>query len=261
MIKLPLLASVFLLFYSLTVGVFPDADNVRRLVVRHGVSGMYALLAFLLASTVFQTPLAGLVWGVFGWLVPGWIGKSIEGKRRARLKNMVKDFVASAAGLYAVGQVTPEVIRTVADRFAEPLAGEFRNVLAARNLNPNVSIPRMMGDTARKYRVPELEAVAAILAASERIGGPAAASRGLKRLGQALRQRDRLQTERAKATLEPRLAAVVVISILVMGLALDVTIFSGLFRGQGRMVLALSSALVAGLVLLANKISASDDLE
>lgn len=255
-----LMASLFLLFYSLTVEDFSEQTRLSRLLKQQGISGVVAILFFLFTSALFKSPLTGIVWGFLGWFVPGWLNAAVEEKKHAAVKNMAKDFVTSTAGLYAVGQMNSDVIRLMAERFPEPFASEFEKMIAARNSNPNVSFPRMFAEMAHKYRLEEFNAVAAILAASEKVGGPVAASRGLKKLGLALRQRDSLLTERAKATMEPRLAASVVIVILLAGLLLDATALNGMFDGPGKLVLTASSALVVGLIFLVKKISKSEDL-
>lgn len=260
MLTVLLWASLALLFYSVTVGEFPEAESLRAALKRHGAAAASAALFFVAASVLFGTPLAGAVWAAFGWVLPGWVSEWADERRRARLKSLAADFVTSAAGLYAVGQTTPDVVRVMAERLPEPLAGEFRRMIGAYNMNPGASFPRMFREVAEKYGLPEFGAVAGILAAGERAGGPPAVSRGLKRLGRALRQRDRLAAERRKATMEPRVAAVVVVVVLGAGLLVDAAFFRGLFAGAGRLVLAAGSALVVGIVFLFRKVSRSEDL-
>lgn len=255
-----LLLSLFLLFYSLTVGEYPDPSSIKEAVLRFALPGGGAVAFFIVASALFKTPIAGLFWAIFGWFVPGWIIEAVKERRQTRLRNLAKDFVASAAGLYAVGQMTSEVVRVMAERFPEPFASEFRDMIAVRNMNPHASFPRMFDNLAEKYGLSEFKAVSTILAASERAGGPLAASRGLKRLGAALRQRDRLLMERAKAIMEPKIAAVATIAILSVGLLLDATAFGQYFEGIGRIVVAASSALLVGLVFMTKRIAQSKDL-
>jgi tight adherence protein B len=260
MLKLMLFVSLFLLFFCLTVGEFPDALTVKEKIIRFAVPGAGAVLFFLISWALLGTPVAALIWAVLGWFVPGWIINFIGGKKRARLKSMARDFVTSASGLYAVGLMSSEVVRIMADRFPEPFASDFRKMIAAWNNNYLASFPKMFRDMADKYNLPEFEAVSTILAASETAGGPVAASKGLKRLGRALRQRDRLMTERAKATLEPKIAAVVTILLLTVGLILDGTVLRQMFTGPGKMIMTVSSALLVGLIFMLSKITKSEDL-
>ncbi|AEG14438.1 Type II secretion system F domain protein [Desulfofundulus kuznetsovii DSM 6115] len=260
MLTLLLLLSLFFLFYILTGGKLPDVTSNREMVLRYVFSGAGAVTFFIVALVLFQTPVTALIWGFLGWHVPGWVIKSLEGKKQTRLKNMAKDFVASAAGLYAVGQTSSDVVRVMADRLPEPFAADFKEMIAARNMSPHASYPVMFNKLAAKYNLSEFEAVSAILAASERAGGPVSASKGLKRLGHALRQRDRLLAERAKATMEPKIAAFVVIFILLAGLLADATLFRPLFEGPGKVVMAASSALLVGLIFMVRSIVRSDDL-
>lgn len=260
MLTVMLLISLFLLFFCLTAGELPDVFTIKGIFLRYALPGAGAALLFILFYALLRTPVAAFFWAVLGWYVPGWILRAINGRKQARLRSLAKDFVTSASGLYAVGQMNSEVVRIMAERFPEPFAAEFKRMLAAWNGNTHASFPRMFKDMAEKYDLPEFKAVSTILAASEMAGGPIAASKGLKRLGHALRQRDRMLTERAKATLEPKLAAVVTILILLAGIVLDGTVFNTMFEGAGRMVLAASSALVVGLVFMLFRIMKSDDL-
>lgn len=254
-----LFLSLFLLFWCLILGE-PPVENVRKFLARRGLSTGSAVLCLLVGSLLFGTPVAGLFWGLLGWHLPDWITGYIEEKKRARLRALATDFVAAAAGLYAAGQLTPEVVKTAAERFPEPLASDFEDMIAARNMNPYASFPRMFETLAEKRGLPEFRAVAAIVAASERAGGPASAANGLKRLGRALRQRDELLAERAKATLEPRMAAYVTVLILLGGLFLDATLLRHFFEGPGKLVLAAASGLVVGLAFMVRKIAKQDDL-
>jgi len=255
MIKLFLFASLFLLFYSLTVGSFPDTYRLRDMASRYFVPAACALLVFLLTSVLFKTPAAGLVWAVLGWFLPGFAGRAVKNRRRKKMKELAKNFIASSAGLYAAGQTTSEVLRVAAENTQEPLRSEFRDMIAKRNLNPQTSFPRLFEGLAEKYGVSEFRAVAAILSASERAGGPYAASKGLKRLGNALRQRDRLAAERAKAIMEPKIAAYVVILFLTAGLLADALFLSKMFQDTaGKMVLFISSVITAGLIVMAVKV-------
>lgn len=260
MLTLLLLISLFLLFFCLAAGELPDAFTIKGILLRYALPGAGAALFFLLFLALLGTPIAAVFWAVLGWFVPGWIAGAVMGRRKARLRSLAKDFVTSASGLYAVGQMNSEVVRVMAERFPEPFASEFKKMIAVWNGNSRASFPKMFKNMAEKYDLPEFKAVSTILASSEMAGGPIAASKGLKRLGRALRQRDRMLTERAKATLEPKLAAVVTILILSAGLVLDGTVFRSMFEGIGKIVMVVSSALLVGLVFMLSKITKSEDL-
>ncbi|RDV81238.1 type II secretion system F family protein [Ammonifex thiophilus] len=254
-----LFLSLFSLFYTLLSDRSP-AGSLFFYLLGHAAQAASAAAFLLLGTSLFNTPLAGVFWGILGWHLPAWIRNYIEGRRLARLRSAVTDFVAAAAGLYSANQTTPEVVRAAAGRFPDPLGSDFREMLEERQRNVYASFPEMFEELAERRKLPELRAVAAIVRASELAGGPPAAARGLKRLGRALRQRDRLLAERAKATLEPRIAACVTVGILLFGLLLDATLFRSLFSGAGGFVLAAASGLVVGLVFMVRKISAQEDL-
>lgn len=256
-----LLLTLFLLFYILTGGALPDLQKVKDIVVRFILPAGTAAGVFLITTLIFGTPFAGLFWAILGWLLPAWIGQAVRNKRRVRLHRLAIDFITSAAGLYAAGQVTPEVITATAKRFPEPFASEFKDMLAQREGNKAAIFPSMFRSLALKYNLPEFAAVASILSASETAGGPKSAAAGLKRLGTALRQKDRLLTERNKALIEVRIAGIFVISVLIFGLVLDVTALRSMFAGDnGKVVLGLASGIVSGLIIMYRKISQSPDL-
>lgn len=262
MLTLLLLAFLFFLLYTLTGGPLPEQSTVRSVAVHVAVPAACVAGCFALAAALFQSLLAGLFWGLLGWFLPGWIAGLAQAKKHSRHRALAGDFITSASGLYSAGQVTPEVIRTTAERFPEPFGGEFREMLARRELNPDASFPRMFRLLADRYRIQEFMAVSAILSSSERAGGPAAAGKGLKRLGQALRLRDRLLTERAKSLVEVKIAGYVVIAILLAGLLADATVWREYFSGgAGRIVSGLASGVVVGLIFMVRIISRSDDLE
>ena len=134
-------------------------------------------------------------------------------------------------------------------------------MLTKRRTSSYANFPEMFESLGEKYNLSEFKAVSAITASSERAGGPRAAAAGLKRLGQALRERDRRITERKKSLIEVQIASVVVIALLIGGLLLDITSFRDLFaESSGKMVLGVSSAITVGLIFMAKKIGQSTDL-
>jgi tight adherence protein B len=236
--------------------------NIKDWLVHLGLPAISVVVAFLLGALVCRTPLAGVIWAVMGWFVPDWVGGVIAEKKQAVLRGEAKSFITSAAGLYAAGQVTPEVVKTASTRFPEPLAGEFQVMLGRRNTDKKASFPIMFENLAAKYDLPEFKAVAAIIAASEKAGGPRAAAEGLKQLSTALRARDRRMQERRKETLEPMLAALVAILLIVAGFLLDITLLAHYYFSApaGRIVLSGTSALILIMVLIVMKAVGPKDL-
>lgn len=261
MLTLGLFVSFFLLFYSLIIGEFPEIETLKELWMRFGLPAIGALAMFLLGTFLTKTSLAGIFWGILGWLLPVWIIDGLNDSRHFKYQQMVKNMIVTSAGMYSAGQLTSEVIRTVALRMPEPFSGELQEMVGRRKLDPHASVPKMLIALSSKYGLPELRAMAAVIATSERAGGPVAAARGLKRLGRALRMRDRLAYERQKANMEPRIAAIVVIGLLGIGLLLDLFLWHDLFMdGAGKILLALSSALIVGMTVMAFKVTRSKDL-
>jgi tight adherence protein B len=119
-------------------------------------------------------------------------------------------------------------------------------MLGRRNTDSRASFPGMFEELSEKYGLHEFQALAAIVAASERAGGPRAAAEGLKQLSTALRSRDRLLHERRKETLEPVIAAGVAIILISLGFLLDVTLLSNLIFSTpgGKIALSIVSLLI-----------------
>ncbi|NSW82737.1 MAG: type II secretion system F family protein [Syntrophothermus sp.] len=258
--QIGLLLSLFALFYILTGGSLPEQETLRECWKKYGLPMISAVAVFLLTTFITKTPLAGLAWGILGWFLPGWILKHIKQHKQEQYRSSIRDFIVSAAGLYAAGLVTPDVINTAKGRMKEPLATEYDLMLTKRNLT-GATFPRMFEELYQKYNLSEFRAISAIIAASERAGGPQAAARGFKRLGQALRQKERLKTERTKSLMEVQIAAVVVIVLLLAGLVVDITVWRDMFATPGgRIVLGLASWLIVGLIFMAQKVGGSEDL-
>lgn len=261
MLTLLLLAALFFLVYALTGGPLPEQSTVRSIAVRFAVPAASAAGCFFLVTLLFS-PLAGVPWAALGWFLPSWIVQFVDGRRTARHRALARDFVASAAGLFSAGQPAPEVIRVMGKNFAEPFGEEFREITRQHSLNQSYSFPRSFRYLAVKYRLPEFEAVAAIIEAASPAGGPKAVGGGLAKLGQALRQRERLLAERAKSLVEVKFAGYVVIVILLAGLAADATAFRHYYAdGVGRLAVAIASVIVVGLIFAMRKLTQNKDLE
>lgn len=259
MLTILLVASLFVFFYLVFGNEIPvSLEELRENGVVYGTRIASVVLFFFLGKILFMSTLSGIVWAFFGWFLPGWINEAIAARKRKKIRTLVKDFINTAAGMYATGMTTAEIVRTMAARIEEPLASDFEQMIANYNSSLRKSFPVMFAELADKYNVEELRAVSAIIAAAERVGGPRAVSRGLKRLGRAVRQQDRLHTERIKATSEPKIAAYVVIGILTIGLFLDVTVLRGYYEtGAGPLLLSVASMLVIGMLFMYRKIMSS----
>ncbi|WP_434075605.1 type II secretion system F family protein [Moorella naiadis (nom. illeg.)] len=253
--------SLAVLFYGLTVGEFPEVERTKDFFKVYGSAAVGAAVMFFAGSVLCGTALGGIVWAVPGWLLPGWLMKLAENRRKERLRQVAKDMIVAAGGMFAANLMTGEVIKTLSERIPEPLGKELQEIRGKRELNAYNTYPQLLNGLADKYGLIEIKAMAAVLAAAERAGGPAAAAKGLKQLGVALRLKDRLVRERKVATYESRLAAVVVIIILVVGLLFDATAWREAYAGSGKLVLAAVSALIVGMGLFVAKTSESRDLD
>ncbi|MCL6449468.1 MAG: type II secretion system F family protein [Armatimonadetes bacterium] len=184
-----------------------------------------------------------------------------EARRSVRHRALARDFVTAASGMFAAGQTAGEVVKTAGANFAEPFGKEFREMVTQYELNPHFSFPKAFRALAGKYRLPEFEAVAAILEAASTAGGPRTAGKGLSRLGLALRQKERLLAERAKALAEVKIAGYLIVGLLLIGLLVDASALRGYFVGLGRIVIAVASAVAVGLIFAMRKLTENKDLE
>lgn len=256
-----LFAALFLMAYVLAGGPLPGAPAVRSAALRLGLPGACAA-AFFLLGAVSLGFLTGLAWTVLGWFLPVWAKEFTDARNQARLRSLAGDFVTSASGMFSAGQTAGEVVRVVGEKFAEPLGSDFREMSKQYRLNPRFSFPRAFEALAERRRLPEFRAVAAILNASSVAGGPRAAGKGLAQLGFALRQRDKLLAERAKATVEVKIAGYVVAGVLLAGLVADATALREYYSsGGGRLAAAAASAVAVGLAVALQKITKNKDLE
>ncbi|WP_449241487.1 type II secretion system F family protein [Desulfoscipio gibsoniae] len=256
-----LLASLFLLFYSIKVGEFPEVNTIKGFIINMGLPFTSAAIVFFITTLLFMSPFSGALFAVLGWQLPGWTREHFKNQKLKVYKEHTKNFITSAGGLYGAGLVTSEVIRTLAPRFPEPFASEFQSMIARRDLDPQASIPKMLNEIADRYNLSELRAQAAVIASADNAGGPPAAARGSKRLGRALRLRDELIQQRKEATYEPQIASVIVLCILGAGLVLDATIWRDYFKDGGQMALAFSSLLFVVITLMARRAVKVDDID
>ncbi|MEG6617491.1 type II secretion system F family protein [Peptococcaceae bacterium 1198_IL3148] len=271
LIKLLLLFSLFLLFYLLIVGEFPvnleallKSDLPKQKTFKdkfqvYVLPLISATIFFFFGRVVFLSVLSGLIFAFLGWHLPKWVLKWREHKKKEKPRELAKDFITSAAGMYGAGQLTTDVIRHSALRMPAPFNQDFQEMLARRNLDgaPFHVMLRQMGN---KYGLKEFDAAAAIIEASEKAGGPTAAAKGLKRLGVALRKREKQLMERRKANMEPQIACLLAIVILSLGLIMDATVFRAEYR-EVPIIMASGCLIVVGLIFAVVKISSNADLE
>ncbi len=253
---------LFALFYFLFVGgVEKEVRSIKDWLMRLTLPVVAAIVAFLLGTLVCRTPLAGVIWAVMGWLIPGWVMQIRAERKLTALRRDIRSFIAAASGMYASGQVTPDVVRTAYKMFPDPLASEFQTMIGRHNSDRRALFPAMFEELAVKYDLPEFKALSSIIGASERAGGPKAAAEGLKELSSSLRARDRRISERQKETMQPMIAAGVVSILIAIGFVLDVTVMSHYFAsGAGKIVLSITSLMILIMSLVIAKAVSPKDL-
>jgi len=206
---------------------------------------------FGVGTAAFLSPLAGIFLAILAWRVTRFITADAHGRRRSLVGKQVRDLVAAAAGMFGAGKTAAEVLEAAAGHIGDPLAADLA-VCVARSRGAREPLPRLLLDLAACWDLPELRAMADIARFGEDTGGRRAVSRGLVRLGDALRRRDRLLAERAKGVAEPALAAWVALAILSGGVVTDATALRSLFAVSlaGRVDLALGLGVIVTLVFM-----------
>ncbi|MBM7854952.1 tight adherence protein B [Desulfohalotomaculum tongense] len=260
MLKLLLFLSLFAFLYSIFVGEYPDIGRAKNFLRKYILPLISAVVFFIIGKVIFISALSGLVLALPGWFIPGWITEWREKKEREKPRKLVKDFITGAAGLYGAGQLTSEVIRHSAERMPEPFASDFQEMLGRHNLDRTATFPLMLRQMGDKYKLKELYAVAAIIEASDRVGGPPAAARGLKKLNYAIQKKDKQLAERMKANIEPVLACKIAIFILGAGLILDATVLRDMYK-EAPIMMAMGLFIVIGMLFAMKKLSSNADLE
>lgn len=234
-----------------TLKDLPEWDDVQSFLRRLGIPLVASVLFFMAGATLFMTPVAGIFTAVLGWVAVVEADRYIASYRARQIQKQVKDFVTSATSLYMADNTTPEVVQITTTYMPEPISTDLQNMLVERKLK-GTTFPIMFQRIADKYKVPEFGAVARIIEAGEMTGGARSIARGLSRLGDAMRRRDKILTERYRGILEPAIAAVFVLLILIITALLDATIFRHIFltNGLAKVMLGLGVGVVVGLIIL-----------
>ncbi|MCF8010906.1 MAG: hypothetical protein K9L17_08345 [Clostridiales bacterium] len=260
-LKILLFITLFVLFYLL-FGPIPKLDKSKDLIKKYGYSLIGIGVFFIFGKTVFMTALAGMFWAALGWFLPLWIIDWKKSCKRKNLKDMTKSFAVSASSLYSSGNTTPEVLQSCSEQFPEPLSSEFQNMLGMRNLYDKATYPKMFRGIAQRYDLTEFNAIGEITEAGEKSGGPKMIARSLRILNRGLRKRSQLIKERKKSNQEALLTSILAILILSLGLLIDVTVAREYFTNStGKLILALSSGVVIGMVVTTVKAMSTKDIE
>lgn len=229
----------------------PEWNDIQSFLRRLGIPLVASVLFFLAGATLFMTPVAGIFTAVLGWTAAVETDRYLTTYRARQVQKQAKDFVTSATSLYMADNTTPEVVQMTTTYMPEPISSDLQNMLVERNLK-GTPFPLMFQRIADQYKVPEFGAVARIIEAGEMTGGARSIARGLSRLGDAMRRRDRMLTERYRGILEPAIAAGFVLLILIVTALLDATIFRHIFLANGlaKLMLGLGVGVVVGLLIL-----------
>ena len=247
----------FLLFLCIAAALaacfkeLPEKESIQGFLRRLGVPSLAAVLFFLAGSALFMTPVAGIFLASLGWVLAVEIDRYVSSYRSRQVQKQLKDFVTSATSLYMADNTTPEVVRMASTYMSEPIASDLRNMLIERQLK-GTAFPLMFNRLSNRYQVPEMGAVARIIEAGDITGGARAIARGLSRLGDAMRRRERILAERYRGILEPAIAAGLVLIILIGTAVLDATTFRAVFvtNGLAGMMLGIGVGIIVGLSLL-----------
>lgn len=247
-----LFVSIAVLFLAIFIGEIPDLNDAKDWFMDLGLPVTVAFGCFILGSYVLLSPLGGIFAGIFGWMMTKHILSASEHKQRLMIERYAMDFVTSSAGMFASGKTIGDVLREVGNQLPEPLSRDFQ-VLADRYDRSSSFETVLSGfrDMSNRYGVDEFNAVSKILGAGLDVGGRESMSRGLFRLGDALRRRQKMISERAKSISE--LTIVLWLSIGLLGLVtlMDVTVARSVFEtGFGRIDLGLGSGIMVLLLYM-----------
>lgn len=252
----------FLLF--LFVFVFLFVILYRDLEISNNLEVLLPLIiavaSFFVGSYLFMFPLSGALAGFWGWK----IYKFVLHKKKQHLKNTIikqcQDLIAMAAGMFGSGKNTDDVIRAAAENIANRLGADLERMIDQRDFAKK-QYPELFKELEKKYEVPEFGAIAAILELG-RTGGPAAISNGFSRLSGAIRRKNRIAAERAKAMSEPTMVAGITMGLLLLGLLVDITLFRDIFAGSvlARVTLFMGMLIITGMMYLIKVISNNADL-
>ena len=218
------------------------------------------LLFFLLGKIIFMSTLNGLIFAPLGWCLPEWIAAHKKKQQKRKFRELAMNFITGAAGSYGSGQATIRVIEHTAVRMPEPFATEFKDILGNVRLNKYTTVPDEIRDLGQKHDLKEFNAVAGIIEASERAGGPAGAARGLRQLIKTLKDLARQSAERQKSNMEPMAACWIAMGGLAIGLILDVTVFRDIFK-DAKLILSVGCLVFVALVFAGVNMSTNRDLE
>lgn len=249
--KIALFISIAVALIIATSKELPEKEGIVSFFKRLGLPFVAMILSFLIGSSFFMSPIAGIALAILGWVLTSEIVQYIETRHSRQARKQVKDFVTSATSLYMADNTTPEVVRITATYMKEPLASDINNMLSERQFR-GTTFPVMFNRLADKYDVPEMGAVARIIEAGEITGGSRSIAKGLSRLGDAMRRRDKLLAERYKAILEPAIAAGLVIFILIILALIDGIALRGFFmqNGLARLSLGLGVGVITVLSVM-----------
>jgi len=257
-----LMLTIFTLLYFLITGELPAQERVKpKKIAEHAIPLAIAAVFFTGGSLVFMSPLSGFLSAVLGWLLVAWLKDYLNKREYRKIKEGSRDFISSATALLRSGLAMPEVINKTAAQLKPPLSEDFQ-AMYARYEMAGSKFPKMFKDLAAKYGVQEFDAISSIVSATEYSGGGQAAAKGFARLGSALRKRDKLLAERAKETMEPMIAAWVVIVMMLAGIVVDVTFLRDMFQdAAAKLVLSAALALTLLMLVMARKLGQSKDLD
>lgn len=259
-IKLLLLTSLFFLCYSVFIGEYPEPGRLRDFIKSKAMSFVGMLLFFFIGKIVFMSNLNGLIFAPLGWCIPVWIVAHKKMQQKSKLQELAMNFITGAAGSYGSGQATIGVIQHAAMRMPEPFATDFKDILGLVRLNRYTTIPHEIRKLGQNYNLKELDAVAGIMEASERAGGPAGAARSLRRLIKTLKDLARQTAERQKSNMEPQVACFIAMAGLAVGLIFDITVFRDMFK-EAKLILSVGCLVFVALVFASVKMSSNRDLE
>lgn len=168
-----------------------------------GICALAAAVPALLGGFISRNVLVALVIGPIGGLVPLMYVHLKRSKRLEALRSQLCEAYDLMARALRSGQTMSQMMRSVADEFPQPIAGEFSYCYEQQNLGLPVEVS--LRDLSRRTGLMEVNIFAVAVIVQRQVGGNLAEL--LEKLAQVVRERYRIRGVVRTLTAEGRMQA------------------------------------------------------
>jgi tight adherence protein B len=159
-----------------------------------------ALLAFLLGWSLTRSPIAGMLFGFLGYVIPGLLLQQAINKRRRLFERQLIDVLVLINGAVRAGFSLLQAIEVVVKEMKAPASDEFRRV--TREVGLGVSLNRALSNLAARMQNRDLDLVVTAINIHYQVGGNL--STMLAAVTETIRDRVRLFAEVRVITTQQR---------------------------------------------------------